>query len=40
MMNMPDMNKTIELYRLKAQMLDEELSPAQKKHFLDTAAWL
>lgn len=40
MMNMPDMNRTIELYRLKAQMLDEELSPAQKKHFLDTAAWL
>lgn len=37
---MTDVRKVITLNRLRAQMLDETISPAQKKYYLDLAQWL
>lgn len=37
---MSDMQKVIELNRLKAEMLDGDISPAQKQHYMDTVRWL
>lgn len=37
---MTDVNKVIALNRLRAQMLDEEISPAQKRYYLELAQWL
>ena len=37
---MTDVKKVIALNRLRAQMLDEEVSPAQKQYYLELAQWL
>lgn len=37
---MTDVKKVIALNRLRAQMLDEEVSPAQKRYYLELAQWL
>lgn len=37
---MTDVKKVIELDRLRAQMLDEEISPEQKKYYLELAQWI
>lgn len=37
---MTDVKKVIALDRLRAQMLDEEISPAQKRYYLELAQWL
>ncbi len=37
---MTDVKKVIALNRLRAQMLDEEISPAQKRYYLELAQWL
>ncbi len=37
---MTDVNKVIALNRLRAEILDEEISPAQKKYYLELAQWL
>lgn len=37
---MTDISKSVELYRLKAQMLDPEISPAQVQYYLDAADWM
>lgn len=38
--HMTDVKKVIALNRLRAQMLDEEVSPAQKQYYLELAQWL
>lgn len=35
-----DKEKTVELYRLKAENFDEEIAPHQKKYYEDTACWI
>ena len=37
---MTDINKAIALNRFRAQMLDEEISPEQKRYYLELAQWL
>ena len=37
---MTDVIKVIELNRLRAEMLDESISPSQKKYYLELAQWL
>ncbi|MGN0658632.1 MAG: hypothetical protein ACI4LA_03400 [Emergencia sp.] len=37
---MSDIQKVIELNRLKGEMLDGDISPAQKQHYMDIVRWL
>ena len=37
---MTDVIKVIELNRLRAEMLNESISPSQKKYYLELAQWL
>lgn len=37
---MTDVNKVIALNRLRAEMFDEDVSPEQKKYYLELAQWL
>ena len=37
---MTDVKKVIALNRFRAEMLDEEVSPAQKRYYLELAQWI